>query len=501
MKIKLLIAFLIFSIYGKAQTFSTSTAVPIPDAGAQVCSPITVSGVGSINSTYGVASVCMNITHTWDGDLVIVLKAPDGTTISLSNRRGSSGDNFTNTCFTMSSPTSITTGTAPFTGTFKPEGDFSLANNGQNADGTWSLCAQDMAGADIGTINSWSITFDAPPPPPPPPPGCNGLPAAGNTCSTATAVCDLNGYCGNTLASYTADYWTELNSTFCGSIDNNSFITFVASSSTLSLNVWVWNSVWGDGLQLLVFSSAGSCSGAVTNYGCSSEIYPTGAPPAAPTTFTATGLTPGVTYYLMIDGYAGDNNDYQITVNSGNSPTCPVPTTLVSFAAKLAGSQTQLQWQTTTEVNSSHFIIEHSKDGSFFTAIGTTPASGNSNSLKSYSFTDRTPNVGVNYYRLRMLDRDGRATYSNIERVNLINNNNIYLYPNPAKDYVVIEHPLSSDASQIKIVDMMGRVVLLNKIDRGVTKTTINLKSLAAGSYKILWAGDGNSASKTLVIE
>jgi subtilisin-like proprotein convertase family protein len=503
MRIKLLIPILLFSYSIKAQTFSTSVAVPIPDyPGAQVCSPITVSGVGTINSSYGVATVCMNISHTWDGDLVIILKAPDGSTVSLSSQNGGSGDNYTSTCFSMSALSSITSGTAPFSGSYKPQGSFTTVNNGQNANGTWSLCAQDMASTDVGTINSWSITFDVPPPPPPPPPGCNGLAAAGNTCSVATPTCDLNGYCGSTAVTYTADYWPELGTAFCGSIENNSFITFVPSSSTVSLNVYIWNSLYAYGIQIFVFTSSGNCSGTITSYGCSNEIYPTGAPPGGtPVNFNLTGLTPGNTYYMMFDGYAGDICDYQLVVNSGATPTCVTPTTLLSFTGKLAGSQTQLQWQTTAEINSSHFIIEHSNDGSFFTAIGTTPAAGNSNSLKNYSFTDRTPNSGLNYYRLKMMDRDNKFSYSQVERVNLINNSSIYLYPNPARDHVAIEHPASSDISQIKIIDMMGRVVLLNILEKGATKTIINLKSLASGSYKILWSGDGNSASKTLVIE
>jgi len=56
-----------------------------------------------------------------------------------------------------------------------------------------------------------------------PAPNCAVNPAAGNTCATATPICDLNGYCGSTSSSYTADYWSELNAVFCGSIENNSF--------------------------------------------------------------------------------------------------------------------------------------------------------------------------------------------------------------------------------------------------------------------------------------
>ncbi len=143
-------------------------------------------------------------------------------------------------------------------------------------------------------------------------PNCATSAAAGNTCDVATLICDVNGYCGSTAASYTADSWPALSSAFCGSIENNSFIQFVANSSTVSLNVWVTSSTSNLGIQILIFSTT-SCGGTVTPYTCVSPL----APSTAPSAVTATGLTPGNTYYMMIDGYAGDVCNYVIGVNSG----------------------------------------------------------------------------------------------------------------------------------------------------------------------------------------
>lgn len=146
-----------------------------------------------------------------------------------------------------------------------------------------------------------------------PPPSCASNPAAGNTCATATPICDLNGYCGSTAASYTADYWSELNSAFCGSIENNSFLIFTASATTLNFNVWLTSSSTGDGIQIMVFTAAGNCSGAVTSHLCWSP----GTGTAGPELLSATGLTPGNQYYIMIDGFAGDVAEYIIGVESG----------------------------------------------------------------------------------------------------------------------------------------------------------------------------------------
>lgn len=143
-------------------------------------------------------------------------------------------------------------------------------------------------------------------------PLCSASAPAGNTCAEATLICDVNGYCGSTSATYTSDSWPDLSAAFCGSIENNSFIQFVANASTVSLNVWVTSSTSNLGIQILIFSTP-SCGGPVTAYTCVSPM----APSTTATSVTASGLTPGQSYYMMIDGYAGDVCNYVIGVNSG----------------------------------------------------------------------------------------------------------------------------------------------------------------------------------------
>lgn len=105
-----------------------------------------------------IVSVCLDITHTFDGDLDIYLISPSGTQIELSTDNGGSGDNYTSTCFEMTAATPITAGVAPFTGSFIPEQSLDLFN-GQNGNGAWVLRVADDAAGDVGTLNSWSITI------------------------------------------------------------------------------------------------------------------------------------------------------------------------------------------------------------------------------------------------------------------------------------------------------------------------------------------------------
>jgi subtilisin-like proprotein convertase family protein len=107
-------------------------------------------------------TVQLNISHTYDSDLYIYLISPAGRAVLLSNRRGGAGDNFSNTVFDSTAGTSITSGFAPFSGIFRPEGSLSVLN-GLDAKGTWQLVVQDRASLDQGTLNRWSITVQGTP--------------------------------------------------------------------------------------------------------------------------------------------------------------------------------------------------------------------------------------------------------------------------------------------------------------------------------------------------
>jgi PKD repeat protein len=103
--------------------------------------------------------------HTWDGDIDIKLKAPDGTIVVLSNNNGGSNDNYTNTCFAMNGVNGgITSGTPPFTGTYVPNNDINGVNNNQDPNGTWFICVADEVPGDVGNVVSFSITFANNPP-------------------------------------------------------------------------------------------------------------------------------------------------------------------------------------------------------------------------------------------------------------------------------------------------------------------------------------------------
>src|SRR5436190_3905745 len=151
---------------GKPGTDQSTSATGLPKAipdntATGVSSSVTVGGSGTVAN---VDVSISHITHTWDGDLQIELTGPDGTKVMLADRPGginNGGDNFVNTVFSDSAATPLSAGTAPYTGTFKPQGGRLAAFAGKPLAGTWTLRVADMASQDVGTLDGWGVRTSA----------------------------------------------------------------------------------------------------------------------------------------------------------------------------------------------------------------------------------------------------------------------------------------------------------------------------------------------------
>ncbi|QTA81634.1 Uncharacterized protein dnl_39760 [Desulfonema limicola] len=135
--------------------YSNNTSDNISDL-TTIYSSISVTDIFDIADV----NVEINITHTNDANLDIYLIHPDGTEIELSTANGGTGGNYTNTIFDSDSTDSITAGTAPFTGTYSPEGSLNSLN-GKPASGDWQLKIYDNAAGDTGTLVNWSLYIGA----------------------------------------------------------------------------------------------------------------------------------------------------------------------------------------------------------------------------------------------------------------------------------------------------------------------------------------------------
>ncbi len=173
-----------------------------------------------------------------------------------------------------------------------------------------------------------------------------------------------------------------------------------------------------------------------------------------------------------------------------------LPVTLKSFNATLKGNEVLLSWQTSTEENTSLFNIQRSNNGNEFNTVGTINAKGTSNQLINYSYTDKI-NTENNkyYYRLEVADKDGSKTYSNTKLIYVNKKVAINFYPNPAKDYVLVE---SKNARTIQVIDMNGRLMLNIPVQND--HNIINVQSLTTGNYILKVINDkGEEATEKLI--
>lgn len=154
---------------GQTLTISTIAQLGTPTAGTPVnyaynggnlpisnTSPATASIIVPTTANVGDVNVRFSALHTYDRDMVISLTSPTGTTVVLSNQRGGSGDNYTNTVFDDEAATAIGSGSPPFTGSFRPDQSLSVFDD-QPMNGTWQLTVVDKATGDSGTLQQFQL--------------------------------------------------------------------------------------------------------------------------------------------------------------------------------------------------------------------------------------------------------------------------------------------------------------------------------------------------------
>lgn len=175
-----------------------------------------------------------------------------------------------------------------------------------------------------------------------------------------------------------------------------------------------------------------------------------------------------------------------------NVSSITLPLNLLQFKGKKQAAFILLEWITANESNVNRFEIERSGDGSVFEKLNSVTAVGNSSSNKAYSYTDINPLPVTNYYRLKMIDNDGKFTYSNLvviagnkpEKI-VINKIN----PNPFKNEINISiYLLQQQQLTMQLVDMAGRMAVTRAFTctSGENKLVIyDLGSLSPGMYFI----------------
>ncbi len=158
-----------------------------------------------------------------------------------------------------------------------------------------------------------------------------------------------------------------------------------------------------------------------------------------------------------------------------------LPLHLLSFTGTLTDGKTKLYWNTADEVNTKHFEIERSSDGHGFTIIANVNAAGKGSN--SYNTIDTKPQKGNNYYRLKMVDKDSKFTYSKVILIIVSRRSefDFVMYPNPAASELRIVLADDNTALKVNIYNQQGQKVTSKSIVGA--SGVISVKHLPKGLY------------------
>ena len=267
----------------------------------------------------------------------------------------------------------------------------------------------------------------------------------------------------------------------------------VAGGSNLSLTAQ-----WDGADELSGFNRAAT-SFSYYNYGTAAWVGSTNIAAAGtdPYTLTKSGFNQSMSYRIF--GIGG--------------PGVLLPVTLLNFNVVKSGTNANVNWETASEKNAAKFEIERSFDGETFEYTGEVAATGNSQSVQTYSFIDNgvgaLPNATNVYYRLREVDEDGAFSYSAVRSVvftqeAVSNIGEISVFPNPSIDNFTLSLSNSSIANAtLQLIDMTGRTVWFNTTtitNAAHAEIAIPAAHLASGTYLLVVSGDASTKPQQISI-
>jgi Secretion system C-terminal sorting domain len=252
-----------------------------------------------------------------------------------------------------------------------------------------------------------------------------------------------------------------------------------------TLNVPLGGSTIGSGYDQILLTGTATLSSSILTVtlnagysptaGTSFTILDAGTLSGTFSTVNLPTLSSGLTWSTSYNGAAG-------TVILSVSAVLPVE--LLNFRASTKEKTVLLDWETAVEQHTRDFTIERSRDGANFTPLSTMKAKG-SNSM--YDYLDTHPFVGVNYYRLRINDVDGKTSYSKITSAIIGDRTfKVKVFPSLVTDVVTITTD-GGDISDFQVINIAGQIMLSknSRLDSSSGVLSVNLSHLAQGIYLI----------------
>ncbi|MDB5251556.1 MAG: conserved repeat domain protein, partial [Flaviaesturariibacter sp.] len=262
----------------------------------------------------------------------------------------------------------------------------------------------------------------------------------------------------------------------------------------------------------ITVAGATSFGGAVSTIAYTSLTFPAGGV-YVPTTSSSTGEVSGtavaidppngavtsVISFKTVDA-AGKETATAKSVSVPFTNGSVLPLRLLSFNARQSSTaQALLTWTTASEVNTSSFVIEQRLESGVFETAGTVAASGQGTG--DYRFTTAMLAPGLYSFRLKMVDRDGRFTYSDVKPVRIgAAVETLTLMPNPVQSGTVrVRWSNSSGKAAVRVVDGAGRVVYTVAVVGDSLE--IRTRGWAAGTYQVVVGSAAGVQTAALVVQ
>lgn len=175
-----------------------------------------------------------------------------------------------------------------------------------------------------------------------------------------------------------------------------------------------------------------------------------------------------------------------ISVSASQSSLIPLPATGLTLTGSLSNNNVSLNWKTLSEINTKDFQIQKSSDGINFTSIASLPASGNSPTESRYSYIDGGMTSAIQYYRIKLVDIDGKESYSNTIVIRQTGSvKMIKAFPNPATGPVNIEFSNMKGSYTVNLHNLAGQIIHTQKaeITGNVQYVVVNRGQFTAGAY------------------
>lgn len=204
------------------------------------------------------------------------------------------------------------------------------------------------------------------------------------------------------------------------------------------------------------------------------------------------GITMNGTYNIDVYWEAFSTDGTHEDGNAGAPRTATIvvtnimPVVLTKFTSIAKSEHVNLNWQTTSELNNSHFEIQHSTNSKTWKTIDKVIGAGTTDDIKNYDYTHKSPAPSMNYYRLKQVDYDGAFEYSSIVSVDISKGELMNIFPNPVTDNMSINFKgMQIKNTPVSVYTISGKLVHQTLWNDNTSTMELDVHTLETGMYFI----------------